>query len=85
MDKLRAKEIQFRAGIEESIEGGSGMIVERRWYRLKDTVIENAKKHIGYKKGKTAKKPWITSAMLDRMEERRKWKNVNTVYGKNNV
>ena len=30
MDQLRTKEIQFRAGIEESIEGGNGMTVERR-------------------------------------------------------
>ena len=55
MDQLRTKEIQFRAGIEESIEGESRMTVERRWNRFKDTVIESATEHIGSKKGKTAK------------------------------
>ena len=58
------------------------MTAERRWNRLKNTVMEKATEHIGYKKGKTAKKPWITSDMLDRMEERRRWKDVNTGQGK---
>ena len=57
MDQLRTKEIQFRTGIEESIQEGSGMTVERRWNRLKDTVMEKATEHVGYKKGKMAKKP----------------------------
>ena len=82
MDQLRTKEMQFRTGIEESIQEGSEMIVERRGNRLKDTVMEKATEHVGYKKGKTAKKPWITSDMLDRMEERRRWKNVKTGQGK---
>ena len=56
MEQLRAKEIQFRAGIQESLEGGSGMTVQRRWNRLKDTVIENAKEHIGYKERKDGRK-----------------------------
>ena len=30
----------------------------------------------------TPKKPWITQAIFDRMEERRKWKNVNNEEGK---
>ena len=56
MDQLRTKEIQFRTGIEESIQEGSGMTVERRWNRLKDTVMEKATEHIGYKKGKDGEK-----------------------------
>ena len=45
MDQLRTKEIQFRAGIEESIEGKNGMTVESRWNRLKDNATENATEH----------------------------------------
>ena len=33
-------------------------------------------------KGREAKKSWITQKMLEKMEERRKWKSRNTVYGK---
>jgi len=31
---------------------------------------------------KRARKPWITQEMISKMDERRKWKNVNTEEGR---
>jgi hypothetical protein len=33
---------------------------------------------------KRARKPWITQEMISKMNERRKWKTVNTEEGRNN-
>ena len=33
---------------------------------------------------KRARKPWITQEMISKMDERRKWKNVNTEEGRGN-
>jgi hypothetical protein len=33
---------------------------------------------------KRARKPWITREMISKMDERRKWKNVNTEEGRRN-
>ena len=33
---------------------------------------------------KRARKPWITQEMISKMDERRKWKNVNTDEGRRN-
>jgi len=33
---------------------------------------------------KRARKPWITQEMINKMDERRKWKNVNTEEGRRN-
>jgi len=33
---------------------------------------------------KKARKPWITQEMISKMDERRKWKNVNTEEGRRN-
>ena len=55
---------------------------EDLWNHFKKTVIQSAETHLGYVKKKTPKKPWITVQMIDKMEERRKWKNVNTIEGR---
>ena len=41
-------------------------------------VSQAAKTVVGYQKREVAKKPWITKQMLDKMEERRRWKSINT-------
>ena len=33
---------------------------------------------------KKTRKPWITQEMISKMDERRKWKNVNTEKGRKN-
>jgi len=52
--------------------------VEGEWRKLKEAITEGAKEVYGYQMARTAKKPWITSEMLDKMDERRKWKSTNT-------
>jgi hypothetical protein len=41
---------------------------------IKETILESALTHVGYKKGREPKKPWITSDMMSKMGERKKWK-----------
>ena len=72
----------FRKGIEESVRCEQNVSVKERWKRLKETVVKSAVTHIGYKNGRVAKKLWITSEVMNKMRERRKWKNSNVPYGK---
>ena len=44
--------------------------------------MKSAEGNVGYLKGKVARKPWITTAIMEKMQERRKWKNKNTEEGK---
>src|ERR1051325_5203657 len=82
VDKLRTNEDAFRKSVEESVKCEPGATVQERWKRLKETVVESAVTHIGYKSGRVAKKSWITSDMMNKIEERRKWKSTNTQFGK---
>src|SRR5277367_1279237 len=78
----KTKEL-FQNDIEKKLgEERTGMAVEERWKRLKDAVLESAQNNVGWKRGKTAKKPLITTGMLEKMRERREWKNINTEEGK---
>lgn len=59
--------------------------VQSRWERLKSATLKSGEENIGYearKKPKKPKKPWITDQIIEKMEERRKWKNVNTQHDK---
>jgi len=82
MDKLKKTEKEFRGYIEARIPGENNRDVEKRWDDMKMLIKEAAKTVVGYKKGNKAKKPWVTTAMLDKMEERRRYKNINTETGK---
>ena len=44
--------------------------------------MKSAEGNGGYLKGKVARKPWITTAMMQKMQERRKWQNKNKEEGK---
>jgi len=50
---------------------------------IKESVLDTISDLIGKVK-KRARKPWITQEMISRMDERRKWKNVNTEEGRKN-
>ncbi len=82
IDRMKTNVAAFSASVEERVACEPGVTVEKRWEKLKGTVIESAMTHIGYKKGSLTRKPWITKGMLDKMNERRKWKSRNTEYGK---
>src|SRR6478736_2348527 len=44
--------------------------------------MKSAEGNVGYLKEKVARKPCITTAIMEKMQERRKWKNKNTEEGK---
>src|SRR5215467_10258531 len=80
---LRVKGAEYQAEVQRLISSDLSKSVEDRWLTLKQATIEGVKNTIGYKnKWNTAKKPWITEAVLQKMDDRRKWKGINTEYGK---
>ena len=64
--------------LSESIKGDA----EVRWLRIKSAIKESAKEHIQQNKANTPKKPWVTEEMIMKMDERKKWKNVNSEEGR---
>jgi type I site-specific restriction endonuclease len=62
------------------IECDSGN-VEVQWKNIKECVLDTINDRVG-KVEKRARKSWITREMMDKIDERRKWKNVNTEEGK---
>jgi hypothetical protein len=65
-----------------AIECDSGN-VEVQWKNIKECALDTISDLVG-KVEKRARKPWITQEMLGKIDERRKWKNVNTEEGKKN-
>ena len=82
MDRFKKNESNFRKAVENAVQSTVDESAEERWYTLKDNILKNAREHVGYRKGKKAKKPWVTEDMLQKMRERRKWKSKHTVEGK---
>ena len=64
-------EVQIKSFTAEEEERS----VESRWKRLKEAIHESAGQRFGKQMKRKKKKPWITQQMLDKMDERRKWKN----------
>src|SRR4029077_17104441 len=81
MAKLKRNEDAFRRGIERDVRPSAGRTAEGIWIALKETILTNARKYVGLKKGNKAKKPWVTELMLQKMGERRKWKSKRTEEG----
>ena len=50
---------------------------EVQWKNIKECVLDTISDLVG-KVEKRARKPWITQAMISKMDERRKLKKVNT-------
>jgi len=65
-----------------AIECDSGY-VEVQWKNIKERVLDTISDLVG-KVEKRARKPWITQEVISKIDERRKWKNVNTEEGKKN-
>ena len=55
--------------------------VQDKWALIKEAILDSARKNIGSSIRK-ANKPWVADVMLQKMEERRKWKNIRTAEGK---
>ena len=52
-----------------------------QWKNIKECVLDTISDLVG-KVEKRARKPWIAQEMISKMDERRKWKNVNTEEGR---
>jgi len=75
--------------VQDTLEGKLGAIecdrgnVEVQWNNIKECVL-NTLSDLGGDVEKRARKPWITQEMISKMDERRRWKNVNTEEGRMN-
>ena len=56
--------------------------INNTWRQLKEAITASAEQTIGYNVQKRIRKPWVTQEMLDKMNERRKWKNITSDEGK---
>ena len=63
-----------------NISGNSS--VEDKWTILRDSIKSGAEEVFGFQKANSAKKPWITDRIIEKMEQRRKWKSKNTEEGR---
>jgi len=54
-----------------------------QWNNIKECVLDTLSDLVG-KVEKRARKPWITQEIISKMDERRKWKNVNIEEGRKN-
>jgi len=74
---------------QDTLEGKLGAVgcdsgnVEVQWNYIKECVLDTLSDVVG-KVEKRARKPWVTQEMISNMNERRKWKNVNTEEGRKN-
>ena len=87
MEKLYAQRQRQRVQdiLEEKLgatecESGNA---EVQWKHIKECVLDTISALVG-KVEKRARKPWITQEMISKMDEQRKWKNVNTEEGRRN-
>src|SRR5437870_11599717 len=84
MNELDKQKENFQEKVERELirQENDGLLkIEEDWRKLKKAIIIGAKEVYGYQTARTAKKPWITNEMLDKTDERRKWKSVKTDYG----
>ena len=53
--------MKFQNGVNKRLEEESDEVsIDKRWTRLKTTIMESGNVNIGVKKGVKAKKDWIT-------------------------
>jgi hypothetical protein len=75
--------------VQDTLEGKLSVIecdsgnVEEQWYNIKECVLDTLSDVVG-KVEKIARKPWITQETISKMDERRRWKNVNTEKSRKN-
>ena len=84
MNELEKQKENFQEKVERELtrQENDGLLkIEEDWRKLKEAIIIGAKEVYGYQTARTAKKLWITNEMLDKMDEKRKWKSVKTDYG----
>jgi len=85
MDKLKNDDfvaMAYRCNVNIALEEGNKVnqqeLPNDRWKHFRDTVTAVASATLGKLTGTQPRKPWISQEMIDKTEERRQWKNVNT-------
>ena len=68
--------------VENALSQQPSVGVEDKWSDIKNAITKSARQNLGVVKKTKAKKPWVTLEMLEKMEERRRWKNSSTDDGK---
>ena len=68
--------------VENAVNTGDDMLPNEHWNHIRNVILKSAKTNIGIEKKRPAKKPWVTEEMIKLMDERKKWKRVNTEVGK---
>ena len=56
--------------------------VTEEWNNLRDAMRVALEEEVGVVKNTRNRKDWVTQSMLDKMEERRRWKNISTEEGR---
>ena len=85
LEKLYAQRQRVQDTLEEKFgaigcESGN---VQVQWNNIMECVLDTISDLVGEVE-KRARKPWITQEMISKMDERRKWKNINTEEGRKN-
>jgi hypothetical protein len=81
LDRLQSEREIVKAALEEKFSEANRVnsvekSAESEWSSFKSVVLDVLGNNIG-KVEKKAKKPWITTEMMKKMEERRRYKNTN--------
>jgi hypothetical protein len=85
LEKLYAQQQEVHDSLEEkfgAIKCESGN-VEVQWNNIKKCMLDTMSDLVG-KVERRVRKPWITQEMISKMDEQRKWKNVNNEEGRKN-
>ena len=82
IERLKRNNISFQRSVENAVERNRGMNINQRWTEFKGVVQRSAQEHIGYERKERIKKPWITREIINKIDERRKWKNKSDEEGK---
>jgi len=85
LEKLYAQRQRVQDTLEEKLcaIGCDSGNVEVQWNNIKECVLDTISDLVGTVEER-ARKPRITQEMIGKMDERRKWKNVNTEDGRKN-
>jgi hypothetical protein len=69
--------------LEEKLHAGDcvNRNVKGQWNNIKKCLLDTMSDCVG-KIEKRVRNPWITQEMISKMDERRKWKSINTEKGK---
>lgn len=83
INKLRTEEAEaFTNEVEDTMRKEAPKDdVKKEWNCVKNMILNSLENNVGIKK-KTTRKEWITQEMIEKMEERRKWKCATSENGR---